>query len=215
MYTVFTMSQASRDRYRHGDLRQALLDAGLAMAREGGPDAIVLREATRRAGVAPNAAYRHFADRSDLVRAVSDAALGALAEGIEARFDAVPEGADPVAHAQGLLRAVGEGYLEYALREPGLFRTAFTVPSDLDRADDPTRGSSRGRTPLVLLGVALDAMVAAGALPAERRPGAELLAWSSVHGLACLALDGPLRGLAPDAIATTGDRIIAMVVRGI
>ena len=44
MYTVFTMSQASRDRYRHGDLRQALLDAGLDMAREGGPDAIVLRE---------------------------------------------------------------------------------------------------------------------------------------------------------------------------
>ena len=53
-----------RATYRHGDLRQALLDAGLAMAREGGPDAVVLREATRRAGVSPNAAYRHFADRT-------------------------------------------------------------------------------------------------------------------------------------------------------
>ncbi|MBN9607480.1 MAG: WHG domain-containing protein [Actinomycetales bacterium] len=209
------MSQASRDRYRHGDLRQALLEAGLDMAREGGPDAIVLREATRRAGVAPNAAYRHFADRSELVRAVSDRALAELAEGIEARFDAVPADADPVAHAHGLLRAVGEGYLDYAFREPGLFRAAFTVPADLDRAADPVRGSARGRTPLVLLGVALDAMVEAGALSAERRPGAELLAWSSVHGLACLALDGPLRALDPATVAATGERLIAMVVRGL
>ena len=52
-----------RRSYRHGDLRRALLDAGVALAREGGPDAVVLREATRRAGVVPNAAYRHFAGR--------------------------------------------------------------------------------------------------------------------------------------------------------
>ncbi|MES2609602.1 MAG: helix-turn-helix domain-containing protein, partial [Pseudomonadota bacterium] len=50
-----------RSTYRHGDLRRALLDAGIELARQGGPDAVVLREATRRAGVAPNAAYRHFA----------------------------------------------------------------------------------------------------------------------------------------------------------
>ena len=47
---------SARSTYRHGDLRRALLDAGIALAREGGPEAIVLREATRRAGVVPNAA---------------------------------------------------------------------------------------------------------------------------------------------------------------
>ena len=51
----------ARSTYRHGDLRRALLEAGIELARSGGPDAVVLREATRRAGVAPNAAYRHFA----------------------------------------------------------------------------------------------------------------------------------------------------------
>ncbi|MCE1190745.1 MAG: TetR/AcrR family transcriptional regulator, partial [Acidovorax sp.] len=51
--------RAPRSTYRHGDLRRALLDAGIELARQGGPDAVVLREATRRAGVAPNAAYRH------------------------------------------------------------------------------------------------------------------------------------------------------------
>src|SRR4028119_1874092 len=59
-----------RDTYRHGDLRRALLEAGTELARGGGPDAVVLREATRRAGVAPSAAHRHLADR----RAPLDAA---------------------------------------------------------------------------------------------------------------------------------------------
>ncbi len=40
----------ARATYHHGDLRRALLEAGLDLAREGGPDAVVLREATRRVG---------------------------------------------------------------------------------------------------------------------------------------------------------------------
>jgi len=44
---------SGRDTYRHGDLRRALLEAGIELARIGGPDAVVLREATRRAGVVP------------------------------------------------------------------------------------------------------------------------------------------------------------------
>ena len=68
-----------RSTYRHGDLRRALLDAGIELARDGGPDAVVLREATRRAGVVPNAAYRHFASRHALLVAVRAAALSAVA----------------------------------------------------------------------------------------------------------------------------------------
>lgn len=49
-----------RGTYRHGNLRRALLDAGIVLARTGGPAAVTLREATRRAGVVPNAVYRHF-----------------------------------------------------------------------------------------------------------------------------------------------------------
>jgi hypothetical protein len=55
--TVSEAGSRKRDTYRHGDLRRALVEAGAEMAREGGPDAVVLREATRRAGEAPSAAY--------------------------------------------------------------------------------------------------------------------------------------------------------------
>ena len=63
-----------RTTYHHGVLRAALVEAGLALAREGGPQAVVLREATRRAGVAPNAAYRHFSGHPALFEAVRAAA---------------------------------------------------------------------------------------------------------------------------------------------
>jgi len=75
--TTSNSPSSPRSTYRHGDLRRALLDAGIELARQGGPDAVVLREATRRAGVAPNAAYRHFANRQDLLAAVRAAAVAA------------------------------------------------------------------------------------------------------------------------------------------
>ncbi|TFI49649.1 TetR/AcrR family transcriptional regulator, partial [Diaphorobacter sp. DS2] len=68
----------ARATYRHGDLKRALLDAGVALAREGGPAAVVLREATRRAGVVPNAAYRHFQNHQALLEAVRAEALSEL-----------------------------------------------------------------------------------------------------------------------------------------
>ena len=209
------MSLTPRTSYRHGDLRQSLLAAAVAMAAEGGPDAVVLREATRRAGVSPNAAYRHFADRAALLAAVSDHAQGAVAEAIEAEWTAVDAGLAPADAARAHLRAVGTGYLRFARDHPGLFRAAFTVPSDLDQAFSAQKAGPGGRTPFGLLSTALDELATAGVLPAERRPGAEVLAWSSVHGLAMLVLEGPLRGLDVETAERAGGRLIDMVERGL
>src|SRR3979490_3172894 len=105
--TVTKTGVPARSTYRHGDLRRALLDAGITLARDGGPDAVVLREATRRAGVVPNAAYRHFASRHALLQAVRSAALSALAVAIETELAGLPLGVHPADSARGGLRAVG------------------------------------------------------------------------------------------------------------
>jgi AcrR family transcriptional regulator len=204
-----------RGTYRHGDLRRALLEVGVQLARGGGPDAVVLREATRQVGVAPNAAYRHFADRDALLHAVCSAAQAALAVTIETELARVPRGSDPAASARASLRAVGTGYLRFAQDEPGLFRTAFSVSDDLENAADPARAGNSGLTPFQLLASALDEMVEAGVLAPERRPGAEFLAWSAVHGLAMLSIDGPLRGLERGQVQGLGRRLLDMVELGL
>jgi len=212
-----TTTGPARATYRHGDLRRALLEAGIALARDGGPDAVILREATRRAGVVPNAAYRHFANRQDLLDAVRAAALAELATGIEheqAMIDAasMPDG---VSRSRAVLRAVGIGYLHFARRQPGLFRTAFAPSENVRSAGGPEKAGASGLNPFELLGAALDGMVAAGIIDAAQRPGAEYLAWAAVHGLAVLVIDGPLRDLPDDQVDALGQRLVAMVEKGL
>jgi AcrR family transcriptional regulator len=212
--TGSTAARPARGTYRHGDLRRALLDAGIELARNGGPDAVVLREATRRAGVVPNAAYRHFASRQELLQAVRSAALSALAVAMETELARV-RGKRPAHFARASVRAIGTGYLRFAQAEPGLFRTAFAVPEELRGVDVPGGAGNSGLNPFQLLGAALDRLVEAGVLPAERRPGAEYLAWSAVHGLAMLVIDGPLRRFTRGQMHDIGQRVLDMVEKGL
>jgi len=205
----------ARSTYRHGDLHRALLEAGIDLARHGGPEAVVLREATRRAGVVPNAAYRHFASRQELLAAVQAAALSALAVAIESELAGLRRGKRLADFARDSLRAVGAGYLRFAQAEPGLFRTAFALLDPVEEDTDPNKAGRSGLNPFQLLASALDRMVDAGLLPPERRPGAEYLAWSAVHGLALLIIDGPLRQLTPEESAAIGQRLLTMVENGL
>ncbi|WP_068635521.1 TetR/AcrR family transcriptional regulator [Thauera butanivorans] len=210
------MSIAARSTYHHGDLRTALVEAGMALVREGGPQALVLREATRRAGVTPNAAYRHFANHQALFEAVRAAVLGVLAAAMEAELRQAEGLRDPAERARGMLAAVGRGYLGFAQAETGWFRTAFAFGvHDVEVPADPARTAAKGLNPFELLGHALDAMVHAGVLPAERRPGAEYLAWSAVHGMALLIIDGPLRNASAEQQQVLGARLLRMVELGL
>ena len=126
-------SRAVADTYHHGNLRQALLEHAVELARTGGPDAVVLRDVQRMAGVSNSAAYRHYADRDALLAAVTDYAETRLADAMVARMNAVANRGPKARRALARLRATGQGYIDFALAEPGLFRTAF-APS----------GSARG-----------------------------------------------------------------------
>jgi AcrR family transcriptional regulator len=215
MMDATTPALRPRRNYHHGDLRHALLDAGIALARSGGPDAVVLREATRRAGVVPNAAYRHFASRHALLQAVRAAALASLAVAMEKELARVRGNGSPADVARASLRAIGVAYLRFARTEPGLFRTAFAVPGDPETTNNPAMAGKSGLNPFQLLGVALDRMFEAGLLSTERRAGAEYLAWSAVHGLAMLVLEGPLRRLSRSQTRQIEQRLLQMVELGL
>src|ERR1700756_1275823 len=132
--------QPQRRRRPRGAVRDGLVAAGLELARAGGPEAVVLREATRMVGVVPNAAYRHFADRDELLAAVCSAAMRELAGRMAAGVARVPGRYGDAAAARRRLRAIGRAYLEFAHEEPGLFATAFALPRqhEHDAQDDET-----------------------------------------------------------------------------
>ena len=209
-----TASIEKRKTFRHGDLRNALMAAGVEMARAGGPDAVVLREATRQAGVSPNAAYRHFANQAELLDAVRSACLSRLAAAIEDEMKKCRPGRDLQAFARKSLRAVGMGYLGFAMKEPGMFRTAFSVPPAV-HSPNPANTASMGLNAFQLLSLALDRMLAGGLLSQKVRQDAEYLAWSTVHGLALLVLEGPLHQMPHEMVLALGDRLVVMVERGL
>jgi|SRR5215207_4443544 len=193
--------------YHHGNLRAALVEAGAELARTAGPDGVVLREVARRTGVSHNAAYRHFADRDELLAEISDVASDQLEQAMQRRLDGVTE-TDPALRARARLRETGRAYLEFALTEPGLFAVAF-CPTDVENP------SPAGAAPYVLLGQVLDELVGAGVLSPEDRVGADVVCWSAVHGLSVLLLDGPLRDLPGPDREAVGEKLLATVERGL
>jgi AcrR family transcriptional regulator len=190
-------ADGGQQRRPRGTVRDGLVAAGLELARVGGPDAVVLREATRMVGVAPNAAYRHFADRDELLAAVSTTAMRELAARMAVGVARVRgRHGDPGA-ARRRLSAVGIAYLAFANEEPGLFATAFALPQHHEYS--VFEGAvGQELTPIGHLRAALDELVDADVLQPHRREELEYPIWSTVHGLAVLTVQGPLRDL-PDA----------------
>ena len=205
--------------YHHGDLRNALVEAAVTAAQVNGPEAVVIRDMARQVGVSHNAAYRHFASREDLLTAVAEVGLGGLAATMRNELDATPRRRDPAERARQRLRAIGRAYVSYAVAEPGLFQTiwaaaqypsvpAYAVPSHemaLAEMSDPYE----------ILNAVLDELVAAGAIPASHRPYSETVAWSAVHGLSMLIINGPLAGTPPAEIDRMLNRLCDVIDAGL
>lgn len=179
-----------RESYHHGDLRNALIEAAVRLIAERGAEGFSLREAGRLVGVSPTAAYRHFADKSALLGAVASDGFSRLAAAMERGMARAPGAAGSAERAVARMAAVGEAYVDFALRHPSHFRIMFG-PWLRDTACVPGAGPS-GKDPFQLLVEALDEAQAAGVIPARARDGAEVVAWSAVHGFAALVVDGTL-----------------------
>jgi AcrR family transcriptional regulator len=223
-------------RYHHGNLRAALVEAGVELARTGGPNAVVLRAASRQAGVSHNAVYRHFANQEDLLAAVAQGCMTRLSMLMLERMSLVTA-RQRARRVQARLEAIGRAYIDFARTEPGWFRTAFSsarphsgaapddaapdepAPDDAAHDDPAAQDHAADAAPVPnpyeVLSAALDDLVKAGVLTPERRVGAEYAAWSGVHGLSSLLLDGPLRELPEPEIERAINTVLTVINRGL
>ena len=204
-----------RDSYHHGDLRNALIDAAMELAKQGGPEAVVLREAARHVGVSPTAAYRHFASHTDLMHVIKDRALSILTDAMEEQLATLAQTSGPLADAVAGMRAIGAGYVHFALENPGVFRTWCNHTPAHDASETGDERKYEHSRPFRVLTEALDELGRVGLLKPERREGAEIAAWAAVHGLAILLLDGPLTSLPAEQKDAVINSTLDMVVGGI
>ncbi len=179
----------TRATYHHGHLRRTLLETALKLVADRGPEGFSLREAARAVGVSPAAAYRHFADKPELLAALAAEGHGRLAAALERDLARI-QAAEPRARAVEAMLAIGHGYVEFALKNPSFFRVMFG--SRLRDAGYEPACAPSGRTAYDILADTLDGLVSSGAMPPGSRPGAEIIAWSGVHGFASLLLDGAM-----------------------
>jgi len=172
----------ARRPYHHGDLRRTLLDAALELVEVEGLAALSLREVAKRAGVTHGAPYHHFPDRGALMSAIAGEGFVLLRDGMDAA--AAVTGEDPMAR----LATIGRCYVHFALTHRAHFRVMFRP----ELAHLVVPPPSEERTAYDVLAQAVRDCQQAGLAPQAEHALLAVLAWSTVHGLASLLLDGPL-----------------------
>ena len=195
------------NRYHHGDLPRALLDAALHIVETQGTEALTLRAVARLAGVSQAAPYRHFANKEAILAAVAEDGFRSL---ITAMRQSVQDCGDlPLAR----LRAVGLGYVTFATSHPSHFRVMFGRDM-ADRSVFPALRQVASDTLAMVVDAIADCQRAGLVRSEEPAPDLALTAWSSVHGLSALLIDGVLdRPVAEVAEMVTRDLFLGLGVR--
>jgi AcrR family transcriptional regulator len=190
--------------YHHGDLRRALIEAAVKAIAKHGLDALNLRALAGRAGVSSGAPYHHFASREELLRAIADEGFVRFEKKLIAERDAA--GMNP----QARLEALGRAYLSFAIASPGYFRVMF------HGAGNPTNPTQSGLRAFHLLREAVAECRPEAAASDDDLAPLVLTAWSAVHGLATLWVDGalPFEGLDPESLAPRIAQGVARLIAG-
>jgi AcrR family transcriptional regulator len=167
--------------YHHGDLRAALIEEGLVQIGHRPSEKVSLREIARKVGVSPTAVYRHFPNKAALLGALCAVGSERLTQTFGAAIRDTPEGMDA-------FETMGRTYVRFALDNPSLFRLMMTKalrPDVLDTDQDGRVGA------FAMLANTLDSVLPKD-LPPKARMVKRLQAWSIVHGLSMLILDGQI-----------------------
>ena len=174
----------TRATYHHGDLRQAVLEAAVALLAEVGAGELSMREVARRVGVSHRALYRHYEDKRGLLAAIAEDGYRDLAAAMRASIER--RGSDaPVER----LVALGEGYLRFARAERARYEVMFGPRLNEDERFPTLEHAIRDAVRVV--GAELKRAAPEASSVARRDAGIAL--WSAAHGLASLVLVGRVR----------------------
>jgi AcrR family transcriptional regulator len=189
-----------------------ILDAARRIARAEGWHAVTIRRVADALGYASPLLYEHFRDKEDMLTGVLHEGFGALAAGLAAAAARPVDPADPDAYARGVAAA----YLEFARRDPAVYRLMNGMGGvPLDPA-----ATRQGAALTCEIGVgAVQTWAAAAGVRVPDPLAATEVLWCAMHGVTCLGLAGRLDapGRAPGdayADALLNDAVGALLAGG-
>ena len=170
--------------YHHGDLKNALIQAGTQIVSQEGVQGLSLRKVAQRAGVSHAAPYAHFADKQALIAAISTEGYRRLYAEISAAGQR---------YAGDPLRQLVEGawaYVQFALNDPDHFK--ITLSSVIEKENDYPAFVEVSRQSFALVVQLVAACQAAGILDPGPSDVVAVGVWSLIHGFVSLLLENQI-----------------------
>jgi AcrR family transcriptional regulator len=201
-------SQTHERPYHHGDLRHAIVKAALDILNETQSLEFSLRELARRASVSHNAPYKHFADKRELLAAVSAAGFEMLTKRMARK---IASAGDPRAQMFAMSRA----YIDHGVENPALYTLMFgSYLGGPERSRPALELAEAEKAKALLSGVIIAGGLGRPIPDHESKIAGAILAWwSLVHGLTLLLADG-LVGPKKKSGAL-GDRLVQGLLDGL
>lgn len=170
--------------YHHGDLKNALVEAGAEILAKEGVGGLSLRKVAGRAGVSRTAPYAHFADKQALIAAISTEGYRRLYQKMKAVME--KNAGEPARQ----LVEIGCAYIDFAVKDPDRFKITFSGVIEKEK-DYPDLVEISHATFRLLIGMTKACQTAKilEAGPAEKTA---IAVWSVVHGFACLLLENQI-----------------------
>jgi AcrR family transcriptional regulator len=200
---------AAKEKYHHGDLRAALLEAALAVLSEIGPQGLSIREVARRAGVSHAAPYRHFADRDELILAVVEQGFELMQQTMQAEKAAAPN--DPL----NQFAASGLAYVSFALAHPAHYRVMFSGDLLSSTGDLSLQHTSREALQEMVANIAQCQRL--GVVRTGNAVTQALTILSTIHGFVSLVNDNRIGHLVdkPYSLASIRDAVLTSIFEGL
>ncbi len=195
--------------YHHGDLRNALIQAGLEMLSESGAAALDLRKVARKAGVSHAAPYRHFADKQALIAAINEEGFHRLAERIQSTLREAP------GDAVERLYAIARAYVHFAQENPWLMREMFSGLT-IEREAFPDLHHASKTVFMLYIEVIKRGQEQGSIIDVD--PGALAgVLWALLHGVAMLTIEHQMRPYTdgPDGVENVTRFSVQMLYEGL
>jgi AcrR family transcriptional regulator len=170
--------------YHHGDLKNALINAGVKILAQEGVGGLSLRKVALKAGVSHSAPYAHFADKQALIAAISTEGFRQLYENVNTAAQKYED--QPTKQ----LTEVAWAYVQFALDERDRFKVMFSGILEKEKEYPEFVAESQRNFQLVKNIVA--ANQASGQLRSGPSDLVALSAWGIVHGFVLLLLEGQI-----------------------